>query len=40
LISIDQMERAPKNWSIQEYKKQEMFKTKHFLDNMISPSMK
>jgi hypothetical protein len=39
-ISIDQMERAPKDWMIWEYKEKGMLNTKHYFVHMPDPSMK
>jgi hypothetical protein len=39
-ISIDQMVRAPKDWTIWEYEEQGMNKTLHYLCHMLDPSMK
>jgi hypothetical protein len=39
-ISIDQMERTPKDWTIQKYEEQGMLRTKHYLVNMPDPSIK
>lgn len=34
------MERVPKDWTIWEYKEQRMLNTKHYLVNMLDPSIK
>jgi hypothetical protein len=39
-ISIDQMERAPKEWMIREYEKKGILNTKHYLVNMSDPTVK
>jgi hypothetical protein len=39
-ISIDQFQRASKDWTIREYKEQGMNETLHYLVNMLSPSIK
>jgi hypothetical protein len=39
-ISIDQMVRAPNDWTICEYKEQGMNETLHYLVNMPDPSVK
>jgi hypothetical protein len=32
------MERAPKDWTFNEYEEQSMLNTKHYLENMPNPS--
>jgi hypothetical protein len=39
-ISIDQMERAPKDWTIREYEEHGMKETLHYLCHMSDPSVK
>jgi hypothetical protein len=39
-ISIDQMQRAPKDWTIREYEEQGMKETLHYLCHMPDPSVK
>jgi hypothetical protein len=39
-ISIEQMERAPIDWTTQEYEEQGILNTKHYLVNMSDPLVK
>jgi hypothetical protein len=39
-ISIDQMEKASKDWTIREYEEQGMNETLHYLINMLDPLTK